>query len=716
MKIERAAALVPLLDYVGPLLAANYNSARSIVNRRSRDAFVAEMRDALGDEEHAGQVYDAAAGVAANTDALVLRHSPLFRGPDLPVIPSEDRPTKAALLAATTGATGTMVLPPNLEQLFGNQDYCECAHGASLYGAAAYLADLLQMLGRTPKSNGKTALQVLLQRRQDLAEVDLTGDNTDITLQYIDIALEILEQPDWDAGLGFRVRRGGTLQNPNNDFDAQLDQGVVPGALADDLASWGLTLSDHRTADRAADVQNRLGATFSSWVIRDQQHGLKLRLIGIVYGAYRVLAFPQSVAGVPKGYRPWSTLLSAVARSTSSARYPWSLPFDVNRDEANAWLKWLGATREDLLLAVTTAARWTNVDAACEHLNLNPATRTVLTTVPSTVHPDYRDWGFPSASVGADGIVDPIAGMSGTLSGGMINWTGPETRPADQPVWHALLRNVSLLRSRSRLAHRELLNVLAMRFVLAGATRFDVTGPECDSALMRLESMDAALARRIHLFVRLWRLLGWSLVDVDAAINARSTFTSGANNAITLSSDCLLFIGNIAGLSSRSRVPVAICMDLFSGSTLDTTSYWNYESAQPARTLSRYEIWFDNSALGRPRLAEFRLNNARTTLTTITPPDTGLPKARISDHSTYVAAALGMPESELGALLPVGIVWLAPTQVTTAITSGPIRMGDAADVEVEVLIGALSNGASFLANHSGLASMGPRFKTSMPRV
>ncbi|RPH54434.1 MAG: hypothetical protein EHM84_01805, partial [Lysobacterales bacterium] len=672
-----------------------FDSARSIVSRRSRDAFVAEMRVAFGDEEHAAQIYDAAAGVAANTDALVLRHSPIFRGPDLAVIPLEDRPTNVARFVMRTGTTGALVLPPNLQQLFGNQDYCECAHGASLYGAAAYLADLLQMLDRTPRSNGKTALQVILQGRPDLAEVDLTADNTDITLQYIDLLLEILEQPDWEAGLGFRVLRGGTPQNPNNDFDAQLDRGVVPEALADDIATYGLTLSEERTADRAADVQDSAGRTLNSWVIRDRQHGLKLRLVGAVYGAYRMLAFPQSVAGMPKGYRPWPTRLSAVARGTSSARFPWSLPFDVNRDEANEWLKWLGATREDLLLALTTAGRWTNVEAACEHLNLNPAMRTVLTTAPNMEHPDYQDWGFPSASVGAEGIVDPIAGMAGTLSGGMINWTGPQTRRADQPVWHALLKIVSLLRSRSRLAHRELLNVLEMRFVRAGGPRYEVTGAECDSGLMRLELMDEALARRIHLFVRLWRLLGWSLMDVDAAINTRSAFTSGANNAITLSPDCLLFIGNIARLSARTRVPVAICMDFFSRSTLDTTSYWNHDGAQPTRTLSRYEIWFDNSALGRPRLAEFHLNAARTALTSLTVPTDGLPKARISDHATYVAAALGMPESELSALLPVGILLLASMEVTAATTSGPIRIGDAATVDVEVLVGSLSSGASF---------------------
>src|SRR5262249_4443722 len=107
MKIERVATLVPLLDYVGPLLSARYDSARSIVKRRSRAAFIAEMHRAIGDDVHAGQVYDAAAGVAVNTDALVLRHSALFHGPDLPVIPLEDHPARMTVRAARKRTTGT---------------------------------------------------------------------------------------------------------------------------------------------------------------------------------------------------------------------------------------------------------------------------------------------------------------------------------------------------------------------------------------------------------------------------------------------------------------------------------------------------------------------------------------------------------------------------------------------------------------------------------
>src|SRR6185503_434919 len=312
--------------------------------------------------------------------------------------------------------------------------------------------------------------------------------------------------------------------------------------------------------------------------------------------------------------------LSAIAASTSSARFPWSLPFDVNRDETNAWLKWLGASREELLLAVTPTARWTNVDAACEHLRLNPATRAIFTTAPTAARPDHADWGFANPNVGAEGIADPVAGMSGALGGGVINWNGAQVRPDDPPSWFALLRNVSLIRSRTQLSHRELQNVLATRFVAAGAAQLNITGPECDTALMRLDAMDAALARRMHLFVRLQRLLGWSAADVDAALRARAAFVAGGGNNVVLSADCLLFIGNIARLSARARMSAAVCMDLFCSGTLDTVSYWNYDGAQPVRALSRYEAWFGNGALARGRRQECHLNATRDALANTTAP------------------------------------------------------------------------------------------------
>src|SRR5262249_8829968 len=102
-------------------------------------------------------------------------------------------------------------------------DYCECRHCRSVLGPAAYLADLMHFLQRSPlipntdgdlspanlekNANGLlnhvssflefaadgTVLGALLRRRPDLADLELSCENTNTEIPYIDLALEILE-------------------------------------------------------------------------------------------------------------------------------------------------------------------------------------------------------------------------------------------------------------------------------------------------------------------------------------------------------------------------------------------------------------------------------------------------------------------------------------------------------------------------------------------
>jgi len=324
MKIERMARLTPSLEYVGPLISSGYVSARDVVIKHSRDVFIEEIGPVIANETEAGQIYDAAAGAVATTEALVLAYSPRFGGIDLPVIPSNDIPKSGTMALRSHTRNRSLINSANLQRLFGSQDYPECAHGASLYGPAAYLADLLQMLARGPKVNHKTALQILLERRPDLAEIDLTADNAEITLPYVDLVLEILEAP---ADLTTpRFPRGvGHV----NGFDGILSSGTVPEAMKNgerSLALLGIKLGE----DEDLNVH---GPTDGPWRIRDKSSGAKYRLnhnsSDMRY--YDLDIFPQSVAGTARGYRPWSSLLSTVIRNVGTSTFPWKLPFDIVR-------------------------------------------------------------------------------------------------------------------------------------------------------------------------------------------------------------------------------------------------------------------------------------------------------------------------------------------------------------------------------------------------
>ena len=83
---------------------------------------------------------------------------------------------------------------PNLETLFGSLDFCACDHCQSVYGPAAYLADVLRFLDTHPsKVANKTVKDILFGRRPDIGHIKLNCQNTETPLPYIHLVCEVLE-------------------------------------------------------------------------------------------------------------------------------------------------------------------------------------------------------------------------------------------------------------------------------------------------------------------------------------------------------------------------------------------------------------------------------------------------------------------------------------------------------------------------------------------
>ncbi|MEV5745367.1 neuraminidase-like domain-containing protein [Microbispora rosea] len=91
---------------------------------------------------------------------------------------------------------------PDYASLFGSVELCECRQCRSIHSAAAYLVDLLQFLADAGhNSEGLTPLDVLIGdeqkgvpgRRPDLAHIQLSCENTDTRLPYVDLVNEVLE-------------------------------------------------------------------------------------------------------------------------------------------------------------------------------------------------------------------------------------------------------------------------------------------------------------------------------------------------------------------------------------------------------------------------------------------------------------------------------------------------------------------------------------------
>lgn len=126
-----------------------------------------------------------------------------------------------------TGTFATFQLPgpalPNLTTLFGNADFCACAHCQSVYGPAAYLADLLNWMrtdvvclhdaahqpSQGPDTQIHSAYDELVRRRPDIPNIMLNCSNANVAMPYIDLVNEVLAYPLLPAGTGPKL---GDLQ------------------------------------------------------------------------------------------------------------------------------------------------------------------------------------------------------------------------------------------------------------------------------------------------------------------------------------------------------------------------------------------------------------------------------------------------------------------------------------------------------------------------
>ncbi len=178
-------------------------------------------------------------------------------------------------------------LIPTVNSLFGSLDYCECEHCRSVLSPAAYFVDLLQFIDPKSKTDEgewemflkqwqwnpshslvpypfdnpadairfdshkeMTPYEVLIERRPDIPYLQLTCENTNTALPYIDLVNEILEyyveyNKKWKDLGDKAVRNTGEattdelLAEPHNiipDVYATLNQAVYPLSLPFDLS------------------------------------------------------------------------------------------------------------------------------------------------------------------------------------------------------------------------------------------------------------------------------------------------------------------------------------------------------------------------------------------------------------------------------------------------------------------------------------------------
>jgi hypothetical protein len=217
-QIERVYQITPDDRALNTLLKNGVNAAADVV-RFERGAFIQKFGDQMGGAAIAAQTYDKSVqihnavlnvvvGYLAASNGIPVGTRPLAQRNDAAV--AEVRrgdgdgggtflqpAPKARIVEGNgngAGPASDVIAYPTLESLFGEMDFCACDHCRSILSPAAYLVDLLQFLDQAPTEVGKdNPLDVLRERRPDLENLPLTCENTNTALPYIDIVNEILE-------------------------------------------------------------------------------------------------------------------------------------------------------------------------------------------------------------------------------------------------------------------------------------------------------------------------------------------------------------------------------------------------------------------------------------------------------------------------------------------------------------------------------------------
>jgi len=353
----------------------------------------------------------------------------------------------------------------NFKSLFQLTDLCECEHCRSVYSPAAYLVDVLQFLKNrlvkdttiTGSASVKKAKDVLFERRSDIGDIDLSCENTNTPLPYIDVVCELLEEAIApDAGIAFNgAIAKGIITQPLLTLLQANQLPVTNQAVIYDLDSKGnYTLRDKKLAYKI--IPNGSG----QWIIK------RLR--------QTTLTAPELAAAPEYLNEGAYTILQ-----TSS--YAFHLPFDLFQQEAESYFEQFDIQRADLMQALQVSANPTNYDIAAAALNLTDAERQLIVNAKPTDQNLY--------------------------------WNTGAIAPA------TALKVVDIFLQKSELTYTELTKLLELSFINPTNTLFikhlDST---CDTQKKEITSLDNDALDRIHRFIRLWKKTGWEMATLNRAI------------------------------------------------------------------------------------------------------------------------------------------------------------------------------------------------------
>jgi hypothetical protein len=458
-KTQRVFKLAPSFRQTTALLDAGVHSAAQIA-AMGRNQFVQRFS---GDG-----TFTAAEATAVFQKATDVHLASTLLAAELRSISAAASTAALASPAVAEGLKRVSQQNPNLKNLFALTDLCECVDCRSITSPAAYLVDVLHYLEnrivvdatQSPPLSSRAAKQVLFARRPDLGEIDLTCDNTNVPLPYIDVVCELLEEAVApDAAFAF----SGTIT-----------AGAVSAALLSALQAKKLPFTS------SAYVQDPDGD--GNFYVRDTKVVCKLTPAGAP-NTWTVRQLRQTFRSAAELAAAPEYVNDAAYLSLQTSPVAFHLPFDLYHEEARTYFAQFGFGRDQLMRALAVGGVPAARDIAADALDLNDAERAIL-------------------------AVDGSAEQA-------LYWNTGASDPA------TIVNVVDTFLTRTELQYADLQDLLARQYINPGNTLFiQHQDSSCDTTKQVIVGLDAAALDRIHRFRRLQRRLGWSIDTLDRAIVA----------------------------------------------------------------------------------------------------------------------------------------------------------------------------------------------------
>ncbi len=585
-KTQRVFKLTPNYASANILLGDGVDSAHKIY-RMGQNNFVAKYGPSIGDAEatrafqKATQAHSLAVSLAGNLKSLSdASHLSVF--PDY--------------TTTITFAMSTEV--PDLDTLFGHADFCECDECRSVYGAAAYLTDILHYLENRVTSiacapgEKASVTEVVLRRRPDLADIDLNCDNTNTAFPYIDIANELME--DFIAP---PVATISTTFLPNlvtGPIDAGMCAAIVAQFQAAGQANVAALLTTNATVSDKYSMErlqsDNTCVTEDHWVIRDEFVVLK---VTNQTAAIAVQLVHQTLLSSDEiNANPEYTNIPAYNTLKADVR-PFTLPFDLFETEGEIYLSKLGTAKPDLIDAFRaehqaavppSAATQSALDMAFAYLGVNEAERVLIFDADPLNQTLY--WG--SLASGSTVELDLF-----------MNATG--------------------------LTYSQVLELLAFKSINPALDSVIVNDDlSCDTNKKHINNLTPAKFDVIHRFLRLWNKTTLTLQELDAIVQAPAL----GNGAIT------------ADLAWKLQYFLQL-QTLWSFSASQYLAF--FENIQTTGDDDLYDSLFQNREITNPLNPDFAIS----VVTSVVPP----PPAITAVDKGLLIGTLGLAPTDLDTLI-----------------------------------------------------------------